>query len=80
MCYGPKALARSKRPHQQAHKESSHRRRGNQRLPWRGIRASAQAQHPAILDHRMPIQLLFINEPGHSLSLKPITSEVTLQT
>ena len=55
VCRGPEALAHSKRPHQQAHKESSHRRRGNQRLPLLGIRASAQAQHPTIRDHRMPI-------------------------
>ena len=76
MCRGPKALARSKRPHQHAHKESSHRRRGNQRLPWLGIRAFAQAQHPTILDHRGVLQQLFINEPGHPLSLKPIPLEV----
>ena len=76
---GPKALARSKRPHQQAHRESSHRQRGNQRPPWLGIRAFAQAQHPTILDNRGVLQQLLINEPGHLFSLKLIPLVVTLQ-
>ena len=78
MCGCPKALARSKRPHQQAHKESSHSGRGNQLPAWLGIRAFAHAQHPTILDHRNPIQQLFINELGHALSLLPIPMEFTL--
>ena len=38
---GPEGFGTEEAPHQQAHKESCHRQRGNQRLPWLGFRASA---------------------------------------
>ena len=56
MCRGPKAPAQSKRPHQQAHKESRHRRRGNQCLPWLGFRAPAQAQHSTEMNNQGVLQ------------------------